>query len=116
MLPDLSSLGAEVLGSAAAEANSTLIGLLQVAQAAMNPRSVTRTFSRQFSKRYLARWNDKTGLKVGWFGCCRGGGGCGLVSSPHKRPAAQSKTNPSVEPLLSHTHTLPKQSKQNRRW
>lgn len=64
MLPDLSSLGAEVLGSAAAEANSTLIGLLQVAQAAMNPRSVTRTFSRQFSKRYLARWNDKTGLKV----------------------------------------------------
>lgn len=64
VLPDLSSLGAEVLGSAAAEANSTLIGLLQVAQAAMNPRSVTRTFSRQFSKRYLARWNDKTGLKV----------------------------------------------------
>ncbi len=69
MLPDLSSLGAEVLGSAAAEANSTLIGLLQVAQAAMNSRSVTRTFSRQFSKRYLARWNDKTGLKVR--GACR---------------------------------------------
>jgi hypothetical protein len=64
VLPDLSSLGAEVLGSAAAEANSTLIGLLQVAQAAMNSRSVTRTFSRQFSKRYLVRWNDKTGLKV----------------------------------------------------
>jgi len=34
-----------------------------VAQAAMNPRSVTRTFSRQFSKRYLSKWNDKTGLK-----------------------------------------------------
>lgn len=78
MLPDLSSLGAEVLGSAAAEANSTLIGLLQVAQAAMNPRSVTRTFSRQFSKRYLARWNDKTGLKVRkgvWRKGCMGGVG-----------------------------------------
>lgn len=62
-MPDLSTLGGG-LGSAAAEgANSTLIGLLQVAQAAMNPRSVTRTFSRQFSKRYLSKWNDKTGLK-----------------------------------------------------
>ncbi len=63
VLPDLSTLGGG-LGTAAAEgANSTLIGLLQVAQAAMNPRSVTRTFSRQFSKRYLSKWNDKTGLK-----------------------------------------------------
>lgn len=62
VLPDLSALGGSV-SSAAEGANSTLIGLLQVAQAAMNPRSVTRTFSRQFSKRYLSRWNDKTGLK-----------------------------------------------------
>jgi hypothetical protein len=44
--------------------NSTLIGLLQVAQQAIKPQTLALSFSRQFAKRYLNKWEDKTNIKV----------------------------------------------------
>lgn len=44
--------------------NATLIGLLQVAQQAIKPQTLALSFSRQFARRYLSKWDDRTNFKV----------------------------------------------------